>query len=106
VRQDQRLDKPQWTERGRYYARRVAAVGASEQMDVDVMICKYCGESKSGPYCKRCGHIDPDPRMVNESRKAFARGDFMTTEELLEDIRKRKFMEDNGLGPEDMELDI
>ena len=105
MRQDKRLDKPQWTEHGRYYARRVAAVSASEQ--VDVMICKYCGESKSGPfYCKRYGHIEPNPHMVNESREAFARGNFMTTEELLEDIRKRKFMEENGLGAEDMELDI
>lgn len=70
------------------------------------MICKHCGESKEGPYCKRCGHIDPDPYMVNASREAFARGEFVTTEELLEDIRKRKFMEENGLGPKDMELDI
>lgn len=44
--------------------------------------------------------------MVNASREAFARGEFVTTEELLEDIRKRKFMEENGLGPKDMELDI
>ena len=70
------------------------------------MVCKYCGESKDNPYCKRCGRIEPDPHMVNESHEAFDRGDFMTTEEFLEDIRKRKFMEDNGLGPEDMELDI
>ena len=32
MRSDQRLDKPQWTEAGRYYARRLAAMNADEQI--------------------------------------------------------------------------
>ena len=35
MREDQRLDKPQWNESGRSFARRVAAVSAAEQISDD-----------------------------------------------------------------------
>lgn len=53
MREDQRLDKSQWGERGRSHARRKAAVSATEQMNeaprVEGLLAdKYATRTQSG----------------------------------------------------------
>ncbi len=55
MREDQRLDNSQWGERGRSYARRKAAVSATEQLNGDpqdslnmeCVRCSRCGKRVS-----------------------------------------------------------
>ncbi len=59
MREDQRLDKPQWGESGRFHARRKSAISAAEQLDEAPRKCDFCEQDaviddRGAWFCELC----------------------------------------------------